>query len=96
MSISPDLIRKDDLTMEFIRYGWIELVELYQKNYVSNFRKVFYECQNFGSISRCMKNNGTLNCFRKRFFQNFRHSFSDTTQRALFNHNEEKKILLKF
>jgi hypothetical protein len=29
--------------------------------YVENFRQVFYECQNFGSISRRMENNGTLN-----------------------------------
>jgi hypothetical protein len=27
----------------FFSGGWIELVELHKKNYVSNFKKIFYE-----------------------------------------------------
>ncbi len=43
------------------------------------------------SISHVIKNNGTLNCFRKTFSENFRRSFSYTTPRALSNHNEENE-----
>jgi hypothetical protein len=32
----------------FFHDGWIELVELHKKKYVSNLKKVFYESQNFG------------------------------------------------
>ncbi len=31
--------------------GWIQLIELHKKKYVSNLKKIFYETQGFASIS---------------------------------------------
>jgi hypothetical protein len=52
---------------------WTEIFEfqgiynICNASITENFRKMFYECQNFESISRGMENNSTLNCFRKTF-----------------------------
>jgi hypothetical protein len=52
----------------FFHDGWIELVELHKKKYVSNLKQVFYESQNFGFTPLIFVNNGILGFFRKIFF----------------------------
>ena len=75
----------------FFRFDWIELVELSKKNYVLNLKQVFYECQNFGSISLNMENNDTLNFFHKTLFENLKYGFSYTTRGALSNQTEKNE-----
>jgi hypothetical protein len=62
-----------------------------KKKCISNYKKIFYESQNFGSISLIFENNGILNFFRKIFLQNLKQTFSYATRQALSNHHEKRK-----
>ncbi len=59
------------ISAEFFSFfcdGWIELVELHKKKYVSNLKNMSDGSPNFGSISLILENNSSLDFFRKICF----------------------------